>query len=912
MKCRILALGAASVLAISTSAAQAQAQAQTGQADLATQGSTPDAANTPADSDKDIVVTGIRASLATALQAKKSAPNIQEDLAADDIGKLPDNNIAESLARLPGLSTNRDRGNATQISIRGMGPELVNTLLNGRELVSAGPDRNIRYDQYPAELINGASVYKSPTPGQVEGAIAGQVDLKTIRPLDYKKPTFVINGRAEYNDLSHDVQDAKSVGWIASASYVGQFANDTLGVAIGGTARNEPVATERTNIYRYTNSYADLNGDGKGAAGNPPIGDNIPYGFEALKRGGSDKRIGALATVQWRPGNGLEVNGDFFYSRVKYAEYQRGFSVQNLPFGNTISNVTEVNENAVAGTATNYAYYGVLLENNNQYYSFTDDLYAGGLNAKYDAGRFHVAADFGYSQTTRNAIFLNEYTLPDYPGTTYSRNDGVTVNYLSRPGQPSSFSFFQSLTDQSLNSLTNLEIPSNGNGAPIIHDELYSGKLDLSYDASGFFSAFRGGLRFTSRAKDLTQRTQYGSIGGGMGVPIAANLLGTPITWSGAFAGLPSSETWDVFGVANTYFGGVHPTESVSDENASWEVDEKTYAGFVEADFDQDIGAMKLTGNVGVRVVRTEDTSKGTNVCYICTTEITPLLYHNNYTDWLPSLNATLHIDEHQQVRFALSKAIARAPLDYLNPGFSSYAGSGGAPAATGGNPLLQPYRAKQADLTYEHYFNRNTALTLSLFYKHLDSYIVQEVSNIPITIDGVAEQGSFTQPVNVNGGNIKGVEVLYQQAFTFLPKPLDGLGVYTNYSYTDSSVKVTENDNSIGTITLPGLSKHVYNVSLYYSKSGIDARVGYRYRSSFVTQTGDTDRLLVNHSEGILSAEIAYEFQSSSPLHGLRLSLQADNLTNTPYQLYYGSEALPGRYETFGRRYYAGATYRF
>ena len=262
------------------------------------------------------------------------------------------------------------------------------------------------------------------------------------------------------------------------------------------------------------------------------------------------------------------------------------------------------------------------------------------------------------------------------------------------------------------------------------------------------------------------------------------------------------------------------------------------------------------------------------------------------------------------QVRIALSKAIARAPLDDLNAGYSLYTGSSGAPAATGGNPLLQPYRAKQADLTYEHYFNHDSALTISLFYKYLDSFIVNNTS--ALTVNGMTYQDAFTQPRNLKGGNIKGVEVLFQQAFTFLPHPFDGFGVYANYSYTDSSVKVNETDNTIGAIQLPGLSKNVYNLSLYYSKYGIDARVGYRYRSSFATQTGDTDRILYNHSEGVLSAEVSYEFPSSSPLHGVKLQVQADNLTNTPYQLYYGDEALQGRYEVFGRRYYAGVTYKF
>lgn len=863
----------------------------------------PAPAQAPAD---EIVVTGIRASLASALQAKRTAPNIQEDLSADDIGKLPDNNIAESLARLPGLSTNRDRGNATQISIRGMGPELVNTLLNGRELVAAGPDRNIRYDQYPAELINGASVYKSPLPSQIEGAIAGQVDLKTVRPLDYKKSEIVLNGRAEYNDLAQHTRDTNSVGWIGSASYIGQFADRTVGVSLGITARDEPVATQRTNIYRYTNSFADLNGDGIG-------NDNVPYGFEALQRGGSDKRIGGLATIQWKPDNALEVNGDFFYSRVKYAETQRGFSAQGLPFGNTFSNVTVTDGGAVAGTATNFANYGLQVENNNQYYTFTDTLYAGGLNAKYNAGRWHFNGDFGYSYTKRNALFLNIYTEAVNPGTTTTNTNGLAATYLSQPGQPSAFGFNQSLTDPTLNYVSNLEIPSNGNGAPIIHDELYSGKGDVSYDVDGgFLSRLNAGVRYTTRSKDLTQRTQYGSVANRAALP--ASLVEAPLNWSGPFTGLPQSLTFDVFGVANQLFGGIHPTESVFDQQSSWRVDERTYAGYAEADFDRNVFGMQLTGNLGVRVVRTEETSSGTQVngTGVGAPVLTPVVYHNNFTDVLPSLNATLHIDSHQQVRLALSKAIARAPLDFLNASFGLYNGGSGAPAAFGGNPALKPYRADQADLTYEHYFNKDTALTLSLFYKNLDTFIVQQVTSFPTIVNGVAQTGTFTQPVNGNGGNVRGLEVLFQQAFSFLPRPLDGLGIYANYSYTDSAVNVKENDNSIGTIPLPGLSKNVYNVSLYYSKYGVDARVGYRYRSSFATQTGDTDRILFNHSEGVLSSEISYEFPSASVLHGLKLTVQADNLTDTPYQLYYGKEALQGRYELFGRRFYGGATYRF
>lgn len=854
----------------------------------------------------EVVVTGYRRSLETAIQAKRDANNIQEDLAAEDIGKLPDVSIGEALARLPGLSTNRDRGNATQISIRGLPPELANTLLNGREVVSAEADRNIRYETYPAELITGASVYKSPTAAQVEGAIAGQVDLRTIKPLDYKTGQIVLNARGEYSDLADDVRDTHSGGGIGSASYVGQFLDHTLGLALGLSARDEPVATVRTNIYRYTNSYADLNGDGVS-------NDDVPYGFEALERGGRDKRQAGVATVQWEPTRSFALNADLFYSRVNYAETQRGFSVQTLPFGNSFSNVTIEDGGAVAATAQNInaGYNGIQLENNNQYYTFDDILYAGGVNAAWKGDRWRTSADFGYSWTRRNALFLNIYTEAANPDLT-QKTSGVVVNYVTNPGAPSQFSFNQSLTDPLQNALTNLEVPTNGGGAPLIQDELYSGRLEGAYDVDlPWLKTLDLGFRTTSRDKSYIQRTQYGSVD----EVVPSSLLLTPVTFPGSFSGLPQSMAIDVLGVADQVFGGLDPQESVDDERSSWDVGEKTYAGYVQGEFDGDVLGQNITGNAGVRIIRTEETSRGTQIQQDASTggaEVpVGIVYHNDFTDVLPELNATWHISQGQQMRFAVSKAIARAPLDSLNAGYAVYATSS-PPSAYGGNPGLQPFRANQVDLTYERYFNKDTALTVSFFYKDLQSFIVQQVLDVDLPVNGVSTPGTFSQPINGQGGRIDGVEILYQQAFTFLPGWLSGFGFYGNYSYTDSSVSVAEGDNAIGDIQLPGLSKNVYNLSGYYAKYGFEARIAYRYRSGFATQTGDADRILYNASEGVVDFEASYDFPDSSRLKGVRLQFQANNLTDTPYILYYANARQQGRYELFGRRLWVGATYKF
>jgi TonB-dependent receptor len=879
----------------------------------AQQDAAPDTA--PAADNGDIVVTGFRQSLRTAINQKRNADRVQEVLAAEDIGKLPEASIAEALARLPGLATNRDRGNGTQISIRGLGPNLVNTLLNGREIVSAEANRNIRYEQYPAELINGASVFKSPTAAQVEGAIAGQVDLRTLKPLDFDKTKVVLNARAIYSDLAEDVQDSAPWGYIASASLVTQLLDNTLGLAVGYSGRRQSVATVRTNIFRYANSFADLNGNGQS-------NDDIPFGFEALGRGGDDVRHGALAALQWKPSAQFEVNGDFFYSHVKFDETQRGFRVEGMPFGNTQTGgraetidfgsgptdyVTGLTTTVVPGNES----FGQVVRGVNELFFFKDDLYAGGLNAAWRPDGWVIAGDVGYSTTHRDQQFLTLRTEPF----------GVapTTSFASGRNSVPQLSVSANLADPSVFRIADFQIPENGGGAPLINDELLTASLDAQREIGrGPLAALRFGARYTDRTKDYTQRTQFGFLEPAARVATPAALLNDPYSFKGAFSGLPSVQSINILAAVEQLFGPIAPTTSTFDQRSSWEVGEKTYAGYGQIDLDGNVFGLAFTGNAGLRVVRTETLSRSVRVDQTQQPDgstpitITPVAIANEFTDWLPNLNLTFKPTGKLQLHFGASRAISRAPLDDLNAGFGVF--TFGAPAAFGGNPLLEPFRANQLDATVEWYFNRDSALTVSGFYKDLDTFIVQQVTPIfvPNPAGGPDLEGTFRQPVNGSGGTIKGVEVLFQQAFTFLPAPLDGFGVYLNYSYTDSNISVSENDNLIGAIQLPGLSKHVGNATLYYSKAGFEARVAYRYRSSYATELGDTDRILFTAPEGVLDFQTSYEFGEGSALKGVRLLAQANNLTDEPFETYYGDRRLQGRYERFGRRFLLGVGYQF
>jgi TonB-dependent receptor len=845
----------------------------------------------------EIIVTGFRQSLRKALQAKRGGDRVGEVLAAEDLGKLPEPSIAESLARLPGVTTNRDRGNGTQISIRGMGPDLINTLLNGRELVSAEPARNIRFDQYPAELLTGATVYKSPTASQPEGAIAGQVDLQTARPLDFAANRTTVNLRAVHNDMADSVMNAPSAGYVANISAVRQMADDRLGISLGFSGRRQPVATVRTNIFRYSDVGHDFDG-------NPLTTEQLPFGFEALERGGTDVRYGGVGAVQWQATHALEFNLDAFYSNVRFEEKQRGFRVEDLQSGsNAYANAILAGNHVIGVQTITTAAGGQTVRDVNEHFFFRDRLWAGGLNAKWRPAGWEVSADLGLSTTGRNQRFVTIRTVPD--------EQFPTTYFASGNGQPASIRVDTDLADPALNRIAALQIPENGGGAPVIHDRMWTGRADVERDLGiGFLRSLRFGARWTDRSKHYVQRTQLVEIDPALQTPVPADLLDEPYRFSGPFAGLPSFLTIDIDRAVGQLFGAIDPQESFNDQRSSWTVSEKTYAGFWQLDLSGTFAGMPFTGNAGLRVVRTATNSTGTRIEEIQQPDLSvvksavPIAVRNSFTDWLPVANLTLKPAASLQLRLAASKGISRAPLDDLNAGEALYVYE--APFAVSGNPRLKPFRSANLDASLEWFLDRDSALTVAAFYKDFDSYIAQQLT--PMTIadpnGGAPLQGLHRHPVNARGGTIRGIEITFQKALDFLPRPLNGLGVFVSYSRTRSNIIVHEADNAFGSIPLPGLSKEVANATLYYSKNGFEARIGVRHRSAFATELGDADRLLVNGGETIVDFQTSYRLER---LNKLKLLLQVNNVTDAPFETYYGSHALQARYEKFGRRIFFG-----
>jgi len=868
---------AALLLAGAAHAQDAQTEAQTSATDA-------DVATT-------VIVRGSYAgSLKKAMAVKRDSAVVVESLSLSDLGQLPDVSVADALARLPGLAADRDPNNgaASQIALRGLPAEMMLGTMNGRDLASSTPDRNIRYDQFPTELIGGALVYKSPMASIPEGGVAGSIDLKTIHPLDVKENKWFVSATEVFAPFSGKFAQGKDSGYRTSLSYMGRTQDKKFGIAFGIAVRDEPFAAQRTQHASLNpTTYMDLGGDSQQ--------DLVTYGLTNFVRVGTDKRDGAFLTLEFKPNDKLHVVVDGLYSKVKIFDDIHGFYIDNTSalWANSYTNSVVDGNTLVAGTITNTTPgYGVRISNQNAFARRNDTFDSIGINAQY---KLDSQSWLDMDLAKSHVDYLADYAFID---TDVQSGPAQSVTFDSRP-KVTSIGVNVDLTNPTINMLTQMQVPFYEDGT----DDSTNARVDFhhSFNSDGFAKGVVFGVRTTDRHKtnikrDGTINITPTVIDPSLVLPFARGSYTSPQD------GGPEYMTFNFFDVANRYFGGYHPTDtSVSAKTGTWDVHEKTTALYGQLDFESSLFGIDYTGNIGLRVVKTEDNSSSFRLIDPGNgnTTLEPYSVSNDYTDTLPSLNLKFQPSHDWIIRVGLAQTIARPAIDDLNAGFSAY--DYGTPQAYGGNPLLEPFRADQLDLTNEWYFGSNDFIAVSAYYKHLRSFIT--TSTDYIDINGTPYQ--FFQPVNGHGGYIQGIEFTYQQQFDQLPAPWDGLGVYANVAFADSDVKVTRNF-SAATLGLNNMSKNVGTATLYYYKNGFELRGSYRYRSSF-SRVVDGGGFENNEAEGFLDFQTSYAFKN-----GVSVVIQGSNLLNAPYKTNLGSPNLRGRYEEFGTYYYAGIRAKF
>jgi iron complex outermembrane receptor protein len=894
----------------------------------------------------EIVVTGFRSSLENSVAAKRNNTSIVEAVSAEEIGKLPDISIAESLGRLPGLATQRLNGRSNVLSIRGLGPDFSTALLNGREQVTTSDNRGVEFDQYPAELLSQALVYKTPYAGLIGQGLAGTVDLRTLRPLDKSEPILAVSGRYEFNEDGSLNPDSPGAGYRATGVWADQFADDTFGVAIGLAFQSSPTQQEAFGAWGYA---------GNGSAADPLL----LGGSNGRNTQSSDlDRIGGFATLQFEPSDEFSSVIDVFYTDFSEDQTSRGVEFP-LGFGGGfgVSNVVNAQVDGFATDATFNNVRGVIRNDLNIRRA---ELFSAGWNGKYDADNgWGVELDISYSKATRR-----DQLIEAYAGTGFGSSGGA-ADTLTLSQQPGAVPRITGLLDYSATTGPNAIVLTDplgwGGGGNVVQagfinaprtvDDLWHLKAAVDRDVdfgpvSNVQVGIDWGLREKAREIDQTFLTLGGGTLSDPGViqtlPIpAAAILDEQVV---SFLGFGPQVTLDTRFLVNNVYVPVSTSLSSFATPQSWTVNEDVITGWVKFGIDTELGSIPVTGNAGVQIVHTDQSSDGLAVAASTaapgTFEIVPVSGGDSYTDFLPTLNLVFDLSDTVKVRFGAARTLARARLDQLsasqNLSVNLTALSNTDPLGPGGtafgrnsgNPALRPYISNQVDLSIEKYFGGSGYISLAAFYKDLNDFVntgdafVEDFSaeaNIFLTPMQLASLGT-TQGLNrtnSNNGNgrIRGVEASLSVPLDIVSETFSGFGFLTSASFTDSRVTtfLSTNPAATTTTTVPGLSKWVVNSTVYFEKAGFEARVSHRYRTSFLGELAAisaTRTFRNSRPESIIDAQIGYAFSGS--LEGLRVTAQGLNLTDEPFETFQGEDRQLIDSQSFGRTYLIGASFAF
>ena len=903
----------------------------------------PDPVSAKAESEtelEEVVVTGIRAGIQAAVQVKAELQSIAEVISAEDIGKLPDTSIADAISRMPGVTTQRAAGRANFISIRGTDPGFATGLMNGREQVSTGDNRAIEYDQYPAELINAVVVYKTPDSNIVGQGLSGTIDLRTIRPLDYGREATVLNLRGVWNSENDLGADADDNGYRASVSYVGQFMDNTLGVALGYARLDDPIATKGFGTYEPWKTKAQFQSENpRPPSWNPGVPDSayLTEGFKVRTDMGNNVRDGYLGTIEWRPNESYGSILDFYYTafdqtlNARSLEYNIGpwqaawwsgdaFAPGTI-FG--FSNPTIKSDSLVAADVNTVA---PMARN---FLFLTDDsvLATGWLNEFQLTEEWKLLADISYSNAERDTRQWE--TNAAIPGTGTNKFTYTNGSVNIRSGGWSSLTFDNSsdLYDPTKMQLGPTPYGGGWSKKATIEDELTSFRADATREGElWWFANLSFGLNYADRSKDKTgEEGGINTITGGW-VQVTNPLKPTRFGYADAGKGL----AWNVKGALNQYY---KPVEYLTADTTpwlvgkNWTVEEEQWTGYLRGTLDHVLSdSVTLKGNVGLQVIQTDQSSTALKAlnAYTPQQDIVKFTAGTDYTDWLPQINLIFELPDQQAVRFAFSRQMARPRMDQMKASSEIGWGQNGVPGGSGGNPFLDPWRAWAYDLSYEKYFSDFKGyVSAATFYKDLSSYIYTQTIQdwdfsylLPPDCVNCQSTGSFTTPVNGQGGYLFGLEFAASLPFETFWESLEGFGLTVSYAYTDSDIEIEGSINSVqkDNIPLPGLSENVWNGTLYYENHGFGARIATRYRSEYVGEVSNfANERALRYVEGgaITDLQLSY-LLSEGTFEGLQFLFQVNNLTNEPYEAYVDTKARVLDYQEYGTQYLIGVNYTF
>ena len=893
----------------------------------------------------EIVVSGIVGSIENSLLAQKSSDELIEVVSAEDIGKLPDPSIAESLARLPAVMAERGGdGFSDRISIRGLSSQFVGTLVNGNVQATTGENWGVSFNQIPAALVSGATVYLTPNAALIGQGLSGTIDLHTLNPLAYGKRSLTLAAHGEYlshDSLNHGVGVGRA-GDRVSATYIDQFWHHTLGLAVGVEHSDTPIQ-EQT----YQNWWWSIdNGPGSANAnwGAPytagmPAGALAQEGMQLRAKSEMWTRDALLAILDWAPSSDYHSKLDVFYSTVGKTRYLNGLQWSSSPWdGISYANVATT-PGGTYPLASSGTLMGLKPIMQNEYTHTRYNLMSVSWTNDFKlADHWKATAKFAYSRATESLHDAYAFTGLA-PGQTLSTQFNLGTGW-GFPG----FTPGTSLANPANVVFTD---PDNYgyNGRSEYDDQvdrIYAARLDVMHPLGWIFDDVRFGLYYGDRRKTKHANVYFAFLNGNgsasgsyrntYSAPIGAGSL-LPST-SLAYGGIGGIVNYNVLSALNSQFYSV-PANEQGDWSRNYTVQLKTPTAYLMFDIDTHLFGIPLRGNLGVQMVHTEQSSQalqttGNAVAGSLTGGAT-------YNTVLPSLNLVAHLPDENYLRLGVAKEMVYGLIDDLRASASASVGRvTNGPAAgqalwsgSGGNPQLRPYLADAIDLSWTKYFGRATYLQLDGFDKKLLNYIYDQTvlnynfsgyTNNNPSLTATSVYGSFSQPQNGTGGKIYGGTISAGLQLGKLTRWLRGLGVQGNVTRVNSNIpKSTISQIPGAPQSLPGLSRTSGSLTVYYERGGFSARLAEIYRSAYTgsavalfDQIGYTRVLAYKEAD----LQLDYAFHTGT-VKGLTVLFDVSNLTNAPYRteqvsgLPNGvSVKMPLEYDTWGRTFSLGFRY--
>ncbi len=910
---------------------------------------------------EEVLVTGsFRDSLANAMNIKRNQNGFTDAIVASDIAEFPDNNLAESLQRVPGVAIQRSGGEGRGITVRGLGPQFTTVRLNGMETMSTtgGTDsgtgnnrgRGFDFNTFSSDLFSSLTVHKTNSAEIQEGSLGATVDLKAAQPFDYDGFVFTASGQLGYNDLSEE-SDPGAAFLISNTFADGKF-GALLSVAVSErSVKDEGYSTVRWS-NQVTNRFKTVKGQTAGSTGsagyaagvtpsnpndfdivnglcldadkNPatacvwnqptaqdptrPFAPRIPrydsYNHEM-------ERTGASLSFQFRPTDSTEISFDNLFAKFD-ATRQEVFMQGSLNPGTNLTTGSVV-DYAIEDNTMKYASLtGVRLISENRFDEMSTDFTQNTLRLKQDfTDSFRMNAMYGQTKSDFDNPIQNTLMMQ-------AENQAFTYDYrnYSKPvltfgaGAYDAASWKAGAVRQRPQATVN---------------ESEALSVAFEYDLNESLK-----LKFGADNKDFDFSTNQFLLAAGEGVN-GVVLASNPDFIQEYDSGLGEDRAWLIPNrglIMDSY--NLFDAAMVPNYGSTYEVGEETTGFYVQLDFNFDIASMPVRGNIGVRDFETDQTTSGWLNGTLPSREY--LTYEHTYSDTLPSFNISIEPIDDLLFKASYSEGISRAAPGQIVP-TTTVAATGTTRTITSGSPSLDPTSAKSYDLGAEWYFGEGALLAVTLFKKEIATFVQTSRTNVIYTETGLPIQAAvnacassgrpitecnenvdwaLSVPSNSPGGDLDGYEISYQQPFTFLPGFLSNFGTIVSYTSVESDIDyLNVSGEVIKTRPLTGLSDETSAATLYYENDTFSGRVSVVERSGYITAAVGTEGSSENGTNGTVNVDASFGYNIND---NLKITLEALNLTDEVDDQWVGSEDNQrlSYYHNTGIQYNLGVQYKY